>query len=79
MYEPTLSESREEEEEEFQRAKKAIQLIKVLAGIMPANFSSAEVFERLITLLRLEDKEIGKVPYNYELRIELGMTVLLPQ
>ena len=52
--------SKEAEEEGFLRAKKAIQLIKVLAGTIPANFGCSEVFESLITLLRHDDKEIGK-------------------
>lgn len=59
LYEPSLGPSKEAEEEAFERAKKALQLIRVLAGIMPANFSCTEVFEKLITLLRLEDKDIG--------------------
>ena len=60
LYEPPLGLSEAEEEEGFCRAKKAVQLIKVLAGIMPANFSLPEVFERLTSLLKHDDKEIGK-------------------
>ncbi len=60
LYEPALGLSEEEEEEGFCRAKKAVQLIRVLAGIMPANFSSREVFERLTSLLKHEDREIGE-------------------
>ena len=60
LYEPALGMTEAEEEEVFQRSKKAVQLIKVLAGIMPANFSSPEVFERLTSLLKHEDKEIGE-------------------
>lgn len=59
LYEPSLGTSQEEEDEAFNRSKKAIQLVKVLSGIMPANFGGSEVFNKLITLLKHEDKEIG--------------------
>ena len=60
LSEPPLGMTEAEEEEMVQRSKKAVQLIKVLAGIMPANFSSREVFERLTSLLKHEDQEIGE-------------------
>lgn len=48
-----------EEGERYPRAKKALQLLRNLAAIMPANFGSSEVFEKLVTLLENDDKEIG--------------------
>lgn len=58
LSEPALSQSEEEEREAFERNKKAVSLIKALAGVTPSYFSTAEVFESLIGLLCHEDKEI---------------------
>ena len=59
LCEPTLSQSAEEEEEEASRAKKTVHLVRVMAEISPSQFSSSDVFENLISLLRHEDSEIG--------------------
>ena len=34
--------------------------VQVLAGIVPRHFGRSEVFERLIALLRHQDKELGR-------------------
>jgi hypothetical protein len=61
-----LSEEEEDEEGEegFLRSKKALQLLRNLATIMPGNFRSAEVSEELVTLLESEDKEIGEFGWD---------------
>lgn len=64
LQEPSLCRSQEAEEKEYHTAKTTLQLMKVLAGIMPANFASSEVFESLIVLLRHDDKEIGEACTN---------------
>lgn len=56
--------SEEAEEAEFQKAKRTLQFINVLAGIMPSNFNG--VFEEMITPLRHEDKDIGELLYFSE-------------
>lgn len=53
-------EQEQEEEEGQKQAKKSLQLIRNLAGIMPTNFRSSMVFEKLATLLQHEDREIVK-------------------
>ena len=59
LCEPTLSQSAAEEKEEASRAKKTVHLVRVMAEISPSQFSSSDVFENLISLLRHEDSEIG--------------------
>lgn len=49
----------EEGDEDYLRAKKALHLLRHLATIMPGNFRSPEVSEKLVTLLESEDKENG--------------------
>ncbi len=52
--------SQEEEDVETHKAKCTLRLIKVLAEVMPNNFSASEVCERLVVLLRQDDCSIGK-------------------
>ena len=60
MEEPSLGSSQEEEDEEMHKAKCTLRLLKVLAEVMPNNFSGSEICERLVVLLRHEDSSIGE-------------------
>ena len=60
LCEPSLSQTDAEEREENSRAKKTVHLVRVLAEICPSQFTSSDVFENLISLLRHEDSEIGR-------------------
>ena len=59
LCEPSLSQSAAEEKEETTRARKTVHLVRVLSETTPSQFTSSEVFENLISLLRHEDSEIG--------------------
>ena len=61
LCEPSLSQSDAEERQENSRAKKTVHLVRVLAEICPSQFTSSDVFENLMSLLRHEDSEIGKL------------------
>lgn len=52
--------SEETEDVEFEQAKKALQLVKVLSAIMPGNFGSSGVMDQLTILLEHTDKSIGE-------------------
>jgi len=60
MEEPSLGGSQEEEDEEMHKARCTLRLLKVLAEVMPNNFSGSEICERLVVLLRHENFNVGE-------------------
>jgi sister-chromatid-cohesion protein PDS5 len=58
LCEPSISQTASEEKEENSRAKKTVHLVRVLAEICPSQFTTSDVFENLISLLRHKDSEI---------------------
>ena len=61
LCEPSISQTASEEKEENSRAKKTVHLVRVLAEICPSQFTTSDVFENLISLLRHKDSEIGRL------------------